>query len=184
MTTDRRFCRFTRHVEGNEFGLHWEEPGGFCLSTFVILTEAERPTSVLVGRMSPDAPWDHLGGLNEERVEAHRHGWVLPASQLMLRETPDESAARIVREWLGDPPVTLEAPRVISEVYTPRRAPETPNHWDLSFLYRGRWSGPPPSVPSVWSELRFVDTQRVRRSQFARVHEEVLDRVGLLVPNP
>jgi hypothetical protein len=184
MSTDRRFCRFTRHREGNEFGLRWEEPGGFCLSTFVILTLVDRPTSVLVGRMNPEAPWDHLGGLDPERVERHRGGWVLPATQLLLRESPDESAQRIVHELLGIDGMPLGPPHVVSEVYAPRRDPATTNHWDLSFLYRGTWSGPPPSVPSVWTDLRFVDVRTVRRSEFARVHEEVLDHVGLSVPNP
>jgi hypothetical protein len=184
MVTDRRFCRFTRSAEGHPFGLRWEEPGGFCLSTFLVLSDAERPSSVLVGRMNPDAPWDHLEGLDAERIEAHRGGWLLPASHLLLRETPDRSARRILDEMLGGASPSLEPARVVSEVYTPRRYPETPNHWDISFVYRGTWTGPAPAVPSVWSELRFVDVGVVRRSEFARSHEDLLDRVGLPVSRP
>jgi hypothetical protein len=184
MTTDRRFCRFTRTEGGHPYALRWEEPGGFCLSTFLVLSEAGRPTSVLVGRMNPSAPWDHLEGLDPERVEAHRRGWLLPASHLLLRETPDESARRILNEMLGGATPTLQPARVVSEVYTPRRFPETHNHWDITFVYRGAWQGPPPSVPSVWADLRFVEVSDVRRSDFARSHEEVLAQVGLVVPVP
>lgn len=182
MGTDRRFCRFTRTAEGNEFGLRCEE--GFCLSTFVILTAKGQPSSVLVGRMNPDARWDHLGGLDAKRVRELQNGWVLPASQLLFREGPDESAQRILREMLGDIGPRLAPPRVVSEVYTPRRFPDAKQHWDISFLYSGRWSGPPPSVPSVWRDLQFVDVQTAHRSEFARAHEEVLDLVGLPVINP
>jgi ADP-ribose pyrophosphatase YjhB (NUDIX family) len=184
MTTDRRFCRFTRTSEGHPFGLRWDEPGGLCLSTFLILSEAGRPSSVLVGRLNPAAPWDHLEGLDAERIEAHRGGWVLPASHLLLRESPDESARRILSEMLGGAVPSLQPARVVSEVYTPRRAPETHNHWDLRFLYRGTLRGPPPSVPAVWNDLRFVDVHDVRRSEFARSHDEVLEEAGLPVPQP
>ncbi len=134
--------------------------------------------------MNPSAPWDHLEGLDPERIRMHRDGWVLPASHLLLRESPDESARRILDEMLGGARPSLEPPRVLSEVYTPRRFPETHNHWDLSFLYEGTWSGAPPLVPSVWTDLRFVDLNAAHRSEFARSHEEVLEHVGLRVPLP
>jgi ADP-ribose pyrophosphatase YjhB (NUDIX family) len=181
MTTDRRFCRFTRTSEGHPFGLRWGESGGLCLSSFLILSKAGTPSSVLVGRLNPDAPWDHLEGLDAERIEAHRGGWLLPASHLLLREAPDDSARRILDEMLGGVRPSLEPAQVVSQVYSPRRFPETHHHWDISFLYRGTVSGPPPSVPAVWKELRFIDVRSARRSEFARSHEEVLENVGLAI---
>jgi ADP-ribose pyrophosphatase YjhB (NUDIX family) len=184
MAETRRFCRFTRGAEGHPFGLRWDEPGGFCLSAFLVLSPEGSPASVLVGRLNPDAPWDRLEGLDRERVEAHRGGWLLPASHLLVRESPDACAQRILTEMLGGARAALEPPRVVSEVYTPRRYPENPQHWDLSFLYRGTLQGPAPRVPGVWNELRFVDVHQVSRSEFARSHEEVLDRVDLAVLRP
>jgi len=184
MTTERRFCRFTRTAEGHPFGLRWEEPGGLCPSTFLLLGQARRPTSILVGRLNPKAPRDHLEGLDAERVEAHRGGWLLPASHLLHRETPDESARRILDEMLGGARPSLEPARVVSAVSTPRRFPETHNHGDISFLYRGTLSASPPSVPTVWDDLRSVDVRAARRSEFARSHEEVLESVGLAVERP
>lgn len=170
--------------EGHPHGLRWDQSAGFCISTFPILSEEGRPSSVLVGRLNPNAPWDHLEGLDPERIAAHRGGWLLPASHLVLRESREESAQRILKEMLGSPSATLEPARVISEIYTPRRFPEIHNHWDLPFLYRGTLPGRAPSVPSVWEEMRFVDVNLVRRSEFARSHEEVLEHVGLRVEHP
>jgi hypothetical protein len=184
MGTERRFCRFTRTSDKNPFGLRWEEPGGFCLSTFLILSEEGRPSTVLMGRMNPSAAWDHLEGLGAERMKALLGGWVLPASHLLLRETPNESARRILDEMLGAARPSLEKAQAVSEVYTPRGYPDTHNHWDISFLYRGSLTGPAPSVPSVWNELRFVDARTLSRSEVARSHEEVLEQVGLRLDRP
>jgi len=184
MPTDRRFCRFTRSAEEHPFGLRWDQRGGFCISAFLLLNEPGHPTSVLVGRIDPTGPWDHLEGLSPERIAAHEGGWHLPASHLLLREGPEEAAARIAREMLGGATPSLGAPQVISEVYAPRRFPEMPNHWDLSFLYRGTLSPPAPSVPGVWRELRFVDVRSAAASDFARAHEEVLARAGVPVGRP
>jgi ADP-ribose pyrophosphatase YjhB (NUDIX family) len=185
VTTSRRFCRLTRAREGNEFGLLWEEPDGLCLSAFLLLTRGDGPPAVLVGKMNPEAPWDHLGGINDARVRQLTGGWVLPASQLLLREGPDEAARRICRELLGVDPPPLEPPRVVSEVNAPRRHPDARQHWDLHFLYRGRWTGAVPSQPEVWTELRFVELARASPSDFARSHEEILEVAGLpLGPSP
>lgn len=179
METDRRFCRFSRSADRNALGLQWGEDDGFCLSSFVIVTSQDDPRRVLVGKMNPDGPWDHAGGLDADRVRVHMNGWMLPACQLLLRESPDAAAHRILAEMLGGIAVPLEPPRVVSEVYAPRRNPNAQHHWDLSFLYRGRWAGPAPVVPELWRELRFVDVRSTPRSEFARSHEEVLDLVGL-----
>jgi hypothetical protein len=179
VSTSRRFCRFTRSAEGNAHGLRWEESDGLCLSSFLVLTDAAEPYQVLVGKINPTGPWDHLAGLEPERVRLHMGGWILPASQLLLRESPDEAAHRLLAEMLGGIDPTLEAPRVMSEVYAPRLYPDARQHWDLSFLYLGRWDGPAPQLPNIWHDLRFVDVRETPRSAFARSHDEVLDSVGL-----
>jgi ADP-ribose pyrophosphatase YjhB (NUDIX family) len=177
VTTSRQFCRFTR---GNApHSIHEIPEHGFCLSTFLILYPRGRPDRVLVGRMDPSAPWDRLGGLGPDRVEAHRHGWLLPASQLILGESPDESAHRILREMLTGLQVELRPPLVDSEVYAARRFPEATQHWDLRFVYRGE--APDETLPArgPWTELRWLDLRTARAENFARSHEDVLLRLGL-----
>lgn len=176
MTTSRRFCRFTRGTD--PFSLHEIPEHGFCLSTFLVLEPEGKAGRVLVGRLDPKAPWDHLGGLSSVRIEAHSRGWVLPASQLMLGESPDASARRILGEQLPTVHAKLELPLVDSEVYTPRRWPEAVNHWDLRFIYRGKVSRDELPASSPWSDLRWLDLRTARGADFARSHEDVLLRPG------
>src|SRR5206468_4725043 len=68
--------------------------------------------------------WDHIGALDPSRVEAHSHGWMLPSSHLIFRESPDDAARRIAREQLELPDLALTGPTVVSEVYTPKRSEE------------------------------------------------------------
>jgi len=131
--------------------------------------------------MDPAAEWDVLGGLGADRVEANRHGWVLPASQLIYGESPDEAARRLLAEQLGGARAALAPPQVLSEVYAPKRFPEARSHWDLEFLYRGRLAEDDLPSGSPWAELRFLDPRARRRSEFARSHEEVLDAAGFAV---
>lgn len=178
MSTDRTFCRFTRAPD--PLSVHEIPADGMCLSAFLILSPPGHPERVLVGRMDPSAPWDHLGGLGPERVEAHRRNWMLPSSQLLLGEGPDEAARRILAEQVGGIAVALDPVRVASEVYALRRAPERRRHWDLHFLYRGRTASPDVPRAPAWSELAFVDVPSSPASAFARAHDEVLALVGLV----
>jgi ADP-ribose pyrophosphatase YjhB (NUDIX family) len=179
MTTDRRFCRFNRDPDTAAFSMTEIPPEGVCLSAFVLLSPRGRPTEVLLGRMNPAAPWDHLGALDPKRVEVHARGWMLPSSHLIFREAPQEGARRILREQLGISSLALTGPQVVSEVYAPRRFPERPAHWDLEFLFRGEWPEPRPPACDAWTELRFVDTRTASRAEMARSHEDILASAGM-----
>lgn len=179
MSTDRRFCRFSRHLDRHDLGVEADVDDGFCLSAFVLLSRPGQPESVLAGHLDPEGPWDHVGGLNADRVRAFTEGWLLPASQLLLGESPRAAARRILDEMLGGIDPTLSEPVVVSEVYAPRRHPGHAHHWDLEFLFRGEWPSEPPRVPGLWRELRFVDTRRTPRTEFARSHDDVLASAGV-----
>jgi hypothetical protein len=178
MTTDRRFCRFSKSPDTDSFGMPEVPKNGLCLSAFVLLSPKESPSSVLMGHLNPAAPWDHLGALDPIRIEAHRHGWMLPSSHLIMLEPPDDAARRILAEQLHLAPVPLDGPMVVSETYAPRRFPEYGSHWDLEFLYRGKLSSAEPPHADAWSELKFVDLLHTRKSEIARSHEDVLASAG------
>lgn len=184
MTPTRRFCRFSKAPETATFGMPEVPEDGLCLSTFVLLSEAGRPSTVLMGKMDPKADWEQIGALDPARVEAHRHGWVLPSSHLILHESPQEAAVRILREQLGLGPLRLDGPQVVSEVYTPRRFPSHHAHWDLEFLFRGTLEA--GTVPSshAWTELRFVDPATTGAETIARSHEDLLASAGFPVGKP
>lgn len=147
--------------------------GGLCLSAFLILSRPGKPGQVLLGHLNPKADWEHIGALDQARAERNSKGWMLPASHLILNESPLEAAQRILREQLGGLNVRLKGPEVFSEVYGPEA------HWDLEFVFLGETPGVPQT--SAWDELRFLDVGRARRADFARLHEDILAHVGLRV---
>jgi ADP-ribose pyrophosphatase YjhB (NUDIX family) len=149
--------------------------GGFCISAFLVISKAKNPKQVLVGRTNKKAPWDHLGALDPERVERHSKGWMLPSSGLLLGESPEEAAERILKEQLSLTNQPLKGPFVFSEVYGPMR------HWDLEFIFQGERRKAPAN--EAWSELMFIDLPKTRREDIARGHEDILAHVGKRTAN-
>jgi ADP-ribose pyrophosphatase YjhB (NUDIX family) len=168
MTTNRKFAHFKRNVVAPRIK---EIPkGGFCISTFLVISKRGHPNQVLMGHLNKNAPWDHIGALDSERVERHSKGWMLPCSGFIFGESPIEAAKRILKEQLGLGSQNLEGPRIFSEIYGDE------DHWDLEFLFLGERE----NVPShdAWLELKFVDLSQTRREEIARLHEDVLSHVG------
>jgi ADP-ribose pyrophosphatase YjhB (NUDIX family) len=153
---------------------------GFCVSAFLLVWDVDNPRRLLMGHLNPDAPWDHIGALTKDRVEAHSKGWMLPSSHLLYGESPMDAAMRIAREQLEvERPETLgiTGPRAFSEVYSPRRFPERKGHWDLEFLYDATVKGIDflqRKTPNAWRELKFIDIDHVDRGEIARSHEDIL----------
>lgn len=180
MTTDRQFCRFVRarpELENNAVYTTNIPEGGLCLSSFLLITEGES-RRVLMGHLNPKARWDHVGALDIARVEAHSKGWMLPSSHLMVYESPQEAARRVLREQLGMQQLELSEPVVVSEVGTPKRFPDLPRHWDFEFIFRGRMAEGSSPKHEAWSELRFIDLTRTSRQDIARSHDEILENAG------
>ncbi|MDG6941341.1 MAG: NUDIX hydrolase [Nitrososphaerota archaeon] len=178
MTTNRRFCRFSRRVpeRGLEAFYTTEIPeGGLCLSSFLVIEDGEG--RVLMGHLDPAAPWDHIGALDPGRAAAHSSRWMLPSSHLMLYESPQEAARRVLKEQLGIS-VNFTDPTVIAEVGTPKRFSGLRDHWDFEFVFRGTAPGGAIPVHKAWKELRYVDLKRTSRREIARSHDDVLENIG------
>src|SRR5579863_4937131 len=101
MSTVRRFCRFNKGISlatGKEdsTGLTTRDipDGGFCLSSFLIITEKSNPDLLLMGRLNPEADWARIGALDKERIAVHSKGWMLPSCHLMIHEAPLAAARR------------------------------------------------------------------------------------------
>ena len=168
MATERKFSRF--NPVARPMTTHEIPESGFCLSAFLVIGETGHPDNILMGHLDPSAPWDHVGALDPERAEANSKGWMLPSSHLMIGESRQAAAERILKEQLGLPASPLKGPFVFSEVYGPK------NHWDLEFIFVGERDqvGQHP----VWKELMFVDVNATPREEIARYHEDILAHVG------
>ncbi|HXY11929.1 MAG TPA: hypothetical protein VEJ85_00325 [Thermoplasmata archaeon] len=176
---ERRYARFRRAPIDQYPGATEVPDKGMCLSVFLVLEHPERPGSVLVGQLDPSGPWWEVGAIDPNRVRAIGERWMLPSCQLILFESPMDAAHRILKEQLGSPPIPLEGPFVFSD---PSPRPESPGkdpHWDIHFVYRGRWESRKLPATPVWKRLDFVEVARTARGQFARDQGDVLELVGL-----
>lgn len=179
LTTERQFCRFARIAPSPESTAVYTTQipeGGLCLSSFLILTEGES-RRVLMGRLNPDADWEEIGALDTDRVQTHSTAWMLPSSHLMVYESPQEAAMRVLREQLGIGHLELSDAKVVSEVGTPRRFPRLARHWDFEFIFRGKIVDGSTPKHDAWRELRFIDLT-TDRGEIARSHDEVLESAG------
>ncbi len=177
MATTRRFARLARSADRP---FVYEVPNdGMCLSAFLVVRPPSRPHEVLVGRMKATDAWEHAAGVHADRIRSTGDRWVLPASQLVFFERPDEAARRIAAEQLHLADLPLGSPRVFSEAYPRRDGPQDP-HWDLHFVYTvDRPSASPPPRGELWQELTYVDVRSTPASAFGRGHGDVLALVGL-----
>jgi ADP-ribose pyrophosphatase YjhB (NUDIX family) len=180
MTTSRKFAIFG--PDPRQGLAQTQVPGdGFCLSSFLIITEHNNPTNVLVGKLNPSYDWAHVGALDSDRAERFSKGWMLPSCHLMMYESPEEAAERIIEEQLeiGRDEIKLSSkdyPFVFSDVRELKS--DTKRHWDIGFLFRaGMARGRIPEHPKAWRELRFVDFESTPKSEFIRSHDEVIKYV-------
>ncbi len=174
----RRFCRFRPGTRAPSADTSVVPEDGVCLSAFLVVESAARPGEVLLGRIAPEGPWSEAGGLSGERIRRWPDRWMLPASHLLLFESPADAARRISAEILGRPIEDPGRPEVFSETYG-RGASGGDPHWDLHFVYRLTWPDPAPPAGRLWRELAFRPVRSMAASEFARDHQDVLALVGL-----
>lgn len=133
-----------------------------------------------MGKIDPEAPWDHLGALDSARIQIHSKGWMLPSSHLIVHESPQSAAARIAREQLELNGLVISEPKVISEVYPPKYFPDLNEHWDLEFIsFSSCDAKTMPSRSRAFKELRFLDPKTLKRSDISRSHEDILASAGI-----
>jgi ADP-ribose pyrophosphatase YjhB (NUDIX family) len=171
VTTERRFAAFSRRALPPR--MNTVPQGGMCISAFLVISRKGEPGSVLVGRINKNAEWDHIGALNGKRLERFASGWMLPSSHLILFETPEGAARRILREQLGVRNQALEGPMTFADTSG------TANHWDLGFIFTGERESAPSNA--AWDELKFVEASKLRRDEMVRSQLDVLAYAGKLV---
>jgi ADP-ribose pyrophosphatase YjhB (NUDIX family) len=174
----RRFTRLRPGSVAAVPGASVVPDAGMCLSVFLVLTSPDQDRAVLMGRIDPSAPWDEIGALDAGRASAVGDRWMLPSSQLVFFESPEEAARRILKEQLGRSPIPLEGPAVFSEAYRRPTSSDADPHWDFHFVFRGRWPSSTPPRSPAWRELAFVDVGRVDPATIARSQGDVLALVG------
>ncbi|MGA9839144.1 MAG: hypothetical protein WBE40_03470 [Thermoplasmata archaeon] len=180
----RRFTRLRAVVPPGAEDVWTVPQDGLCLNVFLVLRSTRHPDRVLLGRLDPTAPWEELSALGPDRLARLAGHWLLPASQLLFFESPDDAARRIAREQLETELPSLGVPRIFSEAYS-RPAPEGRDpHWDIHFVYPLPWPGAETVRAKPWKELAFLDARRIPRPDFGRNHGDILDLLGPPAPEP
>jgi len=177
--------RFARLAPGTPLppGASLVPDSGMCLSVFLVLRSPHDPRRVLMGRVNPEAPWYEVGGLDPGRLERVGRNWMLPSRQLIFFEGPGEAAQVIAREQLGSELPTVSGPSVFSDPSVHPGSTARDPHWDIHFVFDGRWPTATPPSHRMWRELAFVDVPTTPRSEIARGQGDVLELIGL-VPGP
>jgi ADP-ribose pyrophosphatase YjhB (NUDIX family) len=171
MTTERRFAAFSKGAVPPR--MNAVPQGGMCISAFLVISKRGEPKSVIMGRINKNAEWDHIGALDGKRLERLASGWMLPSSHLILFETPEGAARRILREQLGIRNQSLQGPLTFADTSG------TANHWDLGFVFAGERESAPCNA--AWDELKFVDVAMLKRDEIVRSQVDVLAYAGKLV---
>jgi ADP-ribose pyrophosphatase YjhB (NUDIX family) len=171
MTTDRRFAAFSTSALPPR--MNTVPQGGMCISAFLVISKKSEPGSVLMGRINKNAEWDHIGAIPGKKLEGFASGWMLPSSHLILFETPEGAARRILREQLGIRNQALDGPLAFSDTSG------TSNHWDMGFIFTGERETTPSNAS--WDALRFVDVAKLKRDDIVRSQLDVLTYAGKLV---
>jgi hypothetical protein len=174
---ERRFARFSPGTPIPP-GASLVPDAGMCLSVFLVLRSPENADRVLMGRVNPTAEWWEKGGVDPGRLGRVGRNWMLPSRQLIFFESPGEAARVICREQLGSELPAVTGPSVFSDPSDRPGSGARDPHWDMHFVFEGRWkTATPPSHP-MWQELAFVDVPKTSRSEIARGQGDVLELVG------
>jgi len=154
---------------------------GLCLSSFVVV---RRGDAVLLGRPKTDRAWPERGGFPLDRAkDLEADGsWLLPATHLLMEESPHDAAKRIARDWAG----LRGTPRFVavqSHLRPGRRwdSKHEGNHWDVCFVYELKVRRGPTPMP-WWSEMRFIPARTLPTMKVGRGHLDVLEEAGYFRP--
>jgi 8-oxo-dGTP pyrophosphatase MutT (NUDIX family) len=156
--------------------------GGVCLSAFVVVRG--RQGGILFGRPRPSAIWPERGCLPLWRVhEIRKNGeWILPASHLLMGESPEAAAKRVARIWLGWPRAQPQLTAIDSGSFPTGewagsgKSRRKVYHWTLCFLYQIRSDRLPRPSP-VWEELQFFSKTEARKLHIGRLHRGLLPAI-------
>jgi len=152
---------------------------GVCLSTFVI---AKQRNSILLFRPRAHDAWETKGAFPKGwAAELAKEGaWLLPATHLLMGESPDHAARRIVREWAG----LKGTPRFLMVQSHTRRGgflnkKLKGKHWDICFVYE-LTAGTGPKAKPWWSEAHYFPIPKISRMHLGRGHLDILKEAGMI----
>jgi len=158
--------------------VHTPKPG-VCLSTFII---AKRRNSILLYHPRAHVAWETKGAFPKDLAAelAKKGAWLLPATHLLMEESPDRAARRITREWAGlkgNPRFLMVQSHIRPGGF--RNSKVKGNHWDICFIYELTVRTVPKAKP-WWTETRFVPISKISSMNLGRGHLDILKEAGFV----
>jgi len=153
--------------------------GGICISAFVIASTGK---SILLGLPHANKHWPEDGGepLWRAREMEKKKSWMLPATHMLIGESPDDAAARIANEFTG-----LKGEPKFSMVQSHTRPANVwwktmrhIVHWDLCFVYDLKIDRVPIRLKPWWKELRLFSREQIPSMNVGRGHLDILREGG------
>lgn len=171
--------RWARLGPKNRLALVHTPKAGVCLSTFII---AKRRNSILLCRPHVHEAWETKGAFPRDWAAqlAKNGAWLLPATHLLMEESPDHAARRITREWAGlkgTPRFLMVQSHIRPGGFWTSKVKG--NHWDICFVYELNVKNGPKAKP-WWSEARFVPISNVSHMKLGRGHLDILREAGTI----
>ncbi len=161
-------------------GFHRVPPGGMCIGVFLFVRRGNR---LLLGRVRDHPAWAELAGEDASRMRADARGWKVPARQLKLGEDPRDAARQIGEEMLGLKGMRYGEPRVEVEFWKLGNQASGPparrklRHYDMWFLVEAKLAADREVERPPWfAELSWQDSAKIRRTSWARFHDDVVAR--------
>jgi ADP-ribose pyrophosphatase YjhB (NUDIX family) len=155
--------------------------GGVCLSAFIV---ASKNGAVLLGLPKAGPEWAEKGGerLSGAKELERGNSWILPATHLLIGETPDDASVRIARNFTG-----LSGKPEFAMIQSHTRPAKIwfkhvgkSVHWDLCFVYHLEIARPPKNPKPWWKDLRLYAQEEIRGLNIGRGHRDILKEGGYI----
>jgi ADP-ribose pyrophosphatase YjhB (NUDIX family) len=155
--------------------------GGVCLSTFIV---ASRDGSILLGLPKAGPEWPENGGerLSGAAELERSNTWILPATHLLIGESPNDASKRIAKEFTG-----LRGNPKFAMIQSHTRPAkiwwkhvDDAIHWDLCFVYDLKIDGVPKKLKPWWKEMKLFGQKEIRGLKIGRGHRDILEEGGYI----
>ncbi|HVL88493.1 MAG TPA: hypothetical protein VM681_10900 [Candidatus Thermoplasmatota archaeon] len=172
------FPRFARYGPADRY--FSAPPAGFCISVFAVARRGPRLLAGLPDLAHPrwEREWlPNVRAYAKEDREEYAETLQVPCTYLREHEHPDDALARVLRAQVGARSYEATALEIVSASAQSTWYPGE-RHWDLAFVYLVD-ANAPAKPPRWWHELSWMDTRKLRASDFGWNGDMLVD-LGVL----
>ena len=156
-----------------------------CLSVFVVALKGK--SSIVLYRPRESEEWPKFGGQPAwtSRKWEKSGLWYLPGTHLLMEESPDNAAVRIMREFTGlvgtNPKLLMVQSHLRpAKLWKWMKAEKGANHWDICFVYETHIRKLPAKIRPWFKEIRIVGFSEIGDQVRMNDQADILEEAGYL----